>query len=74
MRKDTTWKSAILALIGLVAVASVGMNATAKSRSGGGGGSAAVAVVDCNIRDPLSPCFDTKTGYPAGDLLILGDF
>jgi len=72
MCKDITWKSAILALIGLVAIATVGMNATAKSRSGGG--SAEVGVVDCNIRDPLSPCFDTKTGYPAGDLLILGDF
>jgi hypothetical protein len=71
MYKDITWKRAILALIGLVAVATVGMNATAKSRSGG---SAAVGVVDCNIRDPLSPCFDTKKGYPAGDLLILGDF
>jgi hypothetical protein len=72
MCQDITWKNAILALIGLVAVATVGMNATAKSRSGGG--NAEVGVVNCNIRDPLSPCFDTKTGYPAGDLLILGDF
>jgi hypothetical protein len=72
MRKAITWKRAILAFFGLVAVAMVGMNASAKSRSFGD--SATVGLIDCNIRDPLSPCFDTKMGYPAGDLLILSDF
>jgi hypothetical protein len=72
MRRDLTSKTAILALVALVAIATVGMKASAKSRSIAD--SAAVGLVDCNIRNPLSPCFDTKIGYPAGDLLVLGDF
>jgi hypothetical protein len=51
MRMDITWKTATLALIGLVASATVGMNASAKSR--GVAHSAAVGLVDCNIHDPL---------------------
>jgi hypothetical protein len=72
MRMDLTSKTVILALLGLVAIAAVGVKASAKSRSIAD--TAAVGLVDCNIRNPLSPCFDTKTGYPAGDLLVLGGF
>jgi hypothetical protein len=68
MRKDITYKSAILALIGLVAVATVGMNASAARR--GVAHSATVAGVDCNVHDPFSPCFAADLGYPAGDLFV----
>jgi hypothetical protein len=70
MPMGITGKAAILSLIGLVAIATVGMNASAASR--GVAHSAAVGLVDCK-RDPFSPCFDLKIGYPAGDLFILGD-
>jgi hypothetical protein len=68
MRMDITWKTAILALIGLVAIATVGMKPSAASK--GGARSAAVGLTDCNIHDPLSPCFAGRLGYPAGDLFI----
>jgi len=72
MRMNITWKTAILALIVLVAIATVGMNGGAESRTVARG--AAVGLVDCSIRDPFSPCFDAKIGYPAADLLILDVF
>jgi hypothetical protein len=65
---DITWKTAILALIGLVAIATVRMNASAES--GGVAHSAAVDRLDCNIHDPFSPCFAGSLGYPAGDLFV----
>ena len=68
MRMEITWKTAILALTGLVAIATVGMKPSAASK--GGARSAAVGLVDCNIHDPLSPCFAANLGYPAGDLFI----
>jgi Mrp family chromosome partitioning ATPase len=49
MRMDITWKTAILALTGLVAIATVGMKPSAASK--GGARSAAVGLVDCNIHD-----------------------
>jgi hypothetical protein len=72
MRMNITWKTAILALIVLVAIATVGMNGGAESRTVAR--SATVGLVDCSIRDPFSPCFDIKIGYPAADLLILDVF
>jgi hypothetical protein len=69
---DITWKPAVLALMGVVAIATVGLMSGAEGR-GVVAHSAAVDVVDCNIRDPLSPCFDLRLGYPAGDLFVLED-
>jgi hypothetical protein len=68
---DIIWKTALPALIGLFAISTVVMNSSAVGR--GVARSAAVDLVDCNIRDPFSPCFDTKIGYPAGDLFIAGE-
>ena len=68
MRMEITWKTAILALTGLVAIATVGMKPNVASK--GGARSAAVARVDCNIRDPYSPCFAGSLGYPAGELFV----
>jgi hypothetical protein len=61
MRMDITRKTAILALIGLVAIVTVGMNASVASR--GVAHSAAVGLIDCNVCDPFSLCFDPKIGY-----------
>jgi hypothetical protein len=68
MRIDITWRTTVLALIGLVATATVGINASAAR--GGVAHSAAVAGVDCNVHDPFSPCFAANLGYPAGDLFV----
>jgi hypothetical protein len=68
MRTNITWRTAIFALIGLVAIALVVMNGSAVGRGGARG--AAVDLVDCNIHDPFSPCFAGSLGYPAGDLFI----
>jgi hypothetical protein len=68
---DIIWKTALPALIGLFAISTVVMNSSAVDK--GVTRSAAVGLVDCNVRDPFSPCFDTKIGYPAGDLFIVGD-
>jgi hypothetical protein len=65
---DITWKTAILALMGLVAIATVGMKPSAASK--GGVRSAAVDLAVCNIHDPFSPCFADNFGDPAGDLFI----
>jgi hypothetical protein len=66
---DITWKIGLPALVGLFAIAIVMMNGSAESR-GLVARSAAVARVDCNIRDPYSPCFAGSLGYPAGDLFV----
>jgi hypothetical protein len=66
---DITWKIALPMLIGLFAIATVVMNSRAESR--GVAQNAVVGLVDCNMRDPFSPCFDTKSGHRANDLLIL---
>ena len=67
---DIIWKTALPALIGLFAIATVVMNSSALGR--GVDRSAAVDPVDCNIHDPYSPCFAGSLGYPAGDLFIDG--
>jgi hypothetical protein len=66
---NNTWKYAVLTIVGLVAITTVGLSGTAESK-GPVARNAAVGMVDCNIRDPFSKCFDTKFGTPAGDLLI----
>ena len=68
MRMEITWKTAILALTGLVAIATVGMTPSVASK--GGARSAAVGLVDCNVHDPLSLCFAGSLGYPAGELFV----
>jgi hypothetical protein len=67
-----TWKPALLALVGVLAVATVGLAGNADGR-GVVAHSEPVGAADCNIRDPLSACFDVRLGYPAGDLYILDD-
>ncbi len=73
MRTQITWQTAILTLIGFVAIATVGLNSRAESRAVAAS-SEAVDPVDCNIRDPFSACYDIKLGYPAGDLFVTEDF
>jgi hypothetical protein len=73
MPKQITWQTAIFALIGLVAIATVGLNSHAESRAIAAS-SAEVDPADCNIRDPLSACYEIKLGYPAGDLWVTEDF
>ena len=70
MEMDITWKPAFLALIGVIAIATVELASNAEGR-GVVAHNAKVDVVDCNIHDPLSPCFDLRPGYPAGDLYVL---
>jgi hypothetical protein len=73
MPKQITWQSAVVALIGLVAIATVGLDSRAESR-GIEASSTEVDPADCNIRDPFSACYDSKRGYPAGDLWVTDDF
>jgi hypothetical protein len=73
MTMHITWKTAVLALIGLVALATVALNSRAEG-SGSVARSAAAGVVDCNVHDPFSPCFDIDHGYPAHDLFVSEDF
>ena len=69
MHTQLTWKAAVLAFLGLVAIATVGLSSNAES-SGIAARGAASGVPDCNVHDPFSPCFDTDHGYPAHDLFI----
>jgi hypothetical protein len=68
MHTNISRKTAILVLIGLVAITTAGLNSSALSR--GTARSAAADLVDCNIQDPLSPCYAANLGYPAGDLFV----
>jgi hypothetical protein len=65
---DIIWKTALPALIGIFAVATVVMNNNAVGK--GTARSASVSRADCNIHDPLSPCFAGSLGHPAGDLFV----
>jgi hypothetical protein len=69
MHTNITWKTAILTLVGLVAIATAGLNSSVRSRGFVARG-AAVEVVDCNVHDPFSPCFAGSLGYPAGELFV----
>jgi hypothetical protein len=75
------WKPGIVALISLLAIASVssgsGTGAADASQPGNRLAlqSAAIDQTICNPRDPLSPCSpDPRFGYPAGDLFIVEHF
>jgi hypothetical protein len=65
---DIIWKTALPALVGLFAIATVVMNGSATGKSVAR--SAAVGLADCNIHDPFSPCFADNFGDPAGDLFV----
>jgi hypothetical protein len=69
MHTNISRKTAILVLIGLVAIATAGLNSSALSRATAARGAAA-DLVDCNIHDPFSSCYAANLGYPAGDLLV----
>lgn len=69
MRANITWTTTILMLVGLAAIATSGLHGDALSRRHVVRATAA-DVVDCNIHDPLSPCFAGNLGYPAGDLFV----
>jgi hypothetical protein len=72
MTMQLTWKTAVLALIGLVAIATVALNSRAEG-SGIATRGAAAGVLDCSVHDPFSPCFDIDHGYPAHDLFVTED-
>ena len=65
---NTRWKSGIVALVGFVAIAWVGLD---------GDGSAHTlqrndSAVECNSRAPLSHCAaEAYFGYPIGDGLVI---
>jgi hypothetical protein len=69
MHSNIPWKFAVLMLVGIVAIATAGLNGSARSR-GLVARSAAIGTVYCNIHDPVSPCFAGSLGYPAGDLFV----
>jgi hypothetical protein len=69
MHTNISRKTAILVLIGLVAIATAGLNSSALSRGTVARGAAA-DLVDCNIHDRTSPCYAANPGYPAGDLFV----
>jgi hypothetical protein len=73
MKTYMTWKPALLALMGVVALATVGLSNNADGR-GVAAVSATDEATDCNTHDPLSECFDLRLGYtPVGDLYIMDD-
>ena len=72
MRTDTTSTTTIALIIGLIAI-TVTLSGRANSR-GLVRPSAAVGVVDCNVRDPFSECYDFDRGYAASDFFITGNF
>jgi hypothetical protein len=69
MHTNITWRTAVLTLVGLVAIATAGLNNNFRSR-GLAARNTAVETIDCNIHDPASPCFAGSLGYPAGDLFV----
>ena len=66
---NTSWKSGIVALVGLAAVAWLGPDAhgsahTLQTRND--------SAIECNSRDPLSPCAaDFSYQIPLGDGLVI---
>jgi hypothetical protein len=65
------WKSRMLALLGLVAIAWIATDAVGGNSRARGPAVSAVEEVTCNPRDPLSACFrEPRRGIPVGDLLV----
>jgi hypothetical protein len=64
---NTTWKSGIVALVGLAAIAWLGFDQAGSAHT-----LQADSEIECNARDPLSPCAaNSNFGYPVGDGLVV---
>jgi hypothetical protein len=72
MEMEVMWKPVLQAVIGVIAIVTIGLTSNAESRAVVAH-SAKVERVDCDSHDPLSPCSDLRLGYPAGDLYVLED-
>ena len=60
---NINWRSGIIGLVGLVAIVSVGLD-----RDGSAHTLPSATAIECNSRDPLSPCAtNVNFGYPVGD-------
>lgn len=72
---NINWRSGIFALVGLVAIVSVGLDRNGSAHTLR---AANDTVIECNSRDPLSPCAaDFNVGYPVGDgifVTLMEDF
>ena len=59
------WRSGIIGLVGLVAIVSVGLDRDGSAHTLP---SPSDTPIECNSRDPLSPCATNGNfGYPVGD-------
>jgi hypothetical protein len=68
VKKNPTRKSAILALIGLAALAWIKLD---KNTTVGTGTTAGAPEIECNARDPISHCAaPVELGYPLGYGLV----
>jgi hypothetical protein len=70
------WKSGMLALLGLVAIAWIATDAVGAIANSPKSAPAVSAFEEaiCNPRDPLSACFrEPQRGIPVGDLLVEDD-
>jgi hypothetical protein len=70
------WKSRMLALLALVAIAWIATDAVGAIANSSERRPAVSAVEEatCNPRDPLSACFrERRRGIPVGDLLVEDD-
>jgi hypothetical protein len=72
------WKSGIVALISLIAIATLGSqggNGTVLAGNELAAQTAGIEQTSCHPRDPLSFCAVEPTlGYPAGELFIVEHF
>ena len=72
MNTHRTWKAAVLALTGLIAIATLGLDGRARGHRAWVDTSA--GLPDCSVQDPFSPCYDFRHGYPAHDLFVVDDY
>ena len=64
---NTSWKSGIVALVGLVSILWLGLDRTGSAHT-----LQTDSVIECNAHDPLSPCTaNINFGYPVGDGLVI---
>jgi hypothetical protein len=62
---NINWRSGIIGLVGLVAIVSVGLDRDGSAHTLP---SASDIPIECNSRDPLSPCAaNVNFAYPVGD-------
>jgi hypothetical protein len=66
---NTSWKSGIVALVVLAAIAWLGLDSDGSARTIQTRND---SVVECNSRDPLGPCAaEVSFGHPIGDGLVI---